>query len=316
MAVSPSLLARLMQSNARSANWLRVVFRGVGQIVFQGNALTGCFFLAGLALGDPYIALGGFFGSLFGTCLAGEVWKEDQPWSIGLDGFNPALVGMAVPFRFLMTPGAWLMLLAGALGTTLLARWLRRLPFPVYTSAFILATWVLFAIGPALGLEVRPAGGPVETAQPGGVVGLRGEILAGLSEIMLEGGALPGALILAGIALSDWRHAVMAVTGALSGTLVAHYCQYPQGGIALGLFGYNSALAALAVFLWRPGLLAPLLAALIAAVVTVSFPDAVRLATLTAPFVLTVWLLMALVRWVEPLVVPAKVQVNDGEARN
>lgn len=307
----PSWLARLASANADSIDWFRVVLRGVGQIVFQGNALTGFFFLTGLAIGDPYIALGGFFGSLAGTCLAGEAWKDDEDWRAGLDGFNPALVGMAVPFKFAMFPGAWLVLITGALSATLLAKLLRRLPFPVYTSAFILVTWLIFAFGPTLGLETRPPASKAPAPESSGVSVLVDETLAGLSEIMLEGGALPGALILAGIAFSNRRHAVMVLIGALMGTLVALYCRYPREGIALGLFGYNSALAATAVFLWRPGLMTPLLAALVTAVVTVGFQDAVPLATLTAPFVLAVWLMMALGRWVEPWLIPP---ISDGGA--
>ncbi len=309
-AYSP-LLPRFAEWKTKSGNWLRVVLRGLGQIIFQGNALTGTFFLGGLALGDPYIALGGFLGSLAGTLLAGKLSREDPAWAMGLDGFNPALVGMAVPFKFVMHPSAWLVLLVGALCSTLLARVLRRVHFPVYTSAFILMTWLIFALGPVLGLDVSSTPKTTVAARLGDLGGLLDETLSGLSEIMLEGGAVPGAFILAGIAFSNWRHAVILTLGACAGTLVALYCQYPQGGIALGLFGYNSALAAVAVFLWRPGLLVPLLAALIAAVVTVGFQEAFRLAPLTAPFVLTVWLLMALGRWVEPLLLPATVPDGD-----
>lgn len=284
--------------------WLLAILRGVGQIVFQGNALTGLLFLVALALGNPWIAIGGFVGSLVGTALMGVAGARDEGWRNGLHGFNPSLVGMAIPFRYEMTTMAWVALLAGAVAATGVTIALRRLPFGTYTTAFIVTTWGLFAAGPALGLEPHPPGPEHAHEHHTRLLLILEEALAGLSEIMLEGGVISGLLILAGIAASDWRHAMLAGAGTLTGTLVAHYCQYDEGAISLGIYGYNSALAAIAAHLWRPGIIPALLAATLAAVGTRAFPAGVPLATLTAPFVLTVWLVQALGTWADPLLSP------------
>ncbi len=46
------------------------VFRGIGQVFFQENALTGVLFILGIALSSPLMAAGGLIGSAIGTATA------------------------------------------------------------------------------------------------------------------------------------------------------------------------------------------------------------------------------------------------------
>ena len=71
----------------------------------------------------------------------------------------------------------------------------------------------------------------------------------------------------------------------------------PEEVAALGLYGYNATLAAVALFLWRRSLIPPLLGILISVPLTEYFPM-LGLPALTAPFVLATWLVLAL-GWLE-----------------
>ena len=62
--------------------------------------------------------------------------------------------------------------------------------------------------------------------------------------------------------------------------------------VALGLYGYNATLAAVALFLWRRSLIPPLLGMLLSVPITDLFPM-LGLPALTAPFVLATWLVLA-----------------------
>ena len=62
--------------------------------------------------------------------------------------------------------------------------------------------------------------------------------------------------------------------------------------VALGLYGYNATLAAVALFLWRRSLIPPLLGMLLSVPLTELFPM-LGLPALTAPFVLATWLVLA-----------------------
>ena len=67
--------------------------------------------------------------------------------------------------------------------------------------------------------------------------------------------------------------------------------------VALGLYGYNATLAAVALFLWRRSLIPPLLGILLSVPLTELVPM-LGLPALTAPFVLATWLVLAF-GWLE-----------------
>jgi urea transporter len=66
---------------------------------------------------------------------------------------------------------------------------------------------------------------------------------------------------------------------------------------ALGIYGYNATLAAVALFLWRRSLIAPVLGILISVPLTELMP-LLGLPALTAPFVLATWMVL-LLGWLE-----------------
>ncbi len=63
--------------------------------------------------------------------------------------------------------------------------------------------------------------------------------------------------------------------------------------VALGLYGYNATLAAVALSLARRSLIAPLLGMLISVAITELIP-LLGIPALTAPFVLATWAVLAL----------------------
>jgi urea transporter len=84
----------------------------------------------------------------------------------------------------------------------------------------------------------------------------------------------------------------------LVGSLIALYHNDPASNVTIGIYGYNAALAAIAVFLWRKSLLLPILAAISSTLITEFFP-LLGIPALTAPFVLGSWLVLA-IGYLEP----------------
>jgi len=166
----------------------------------------------------------------------------------------------------------------------------RYLKFPTYTLPFIVVTWLILIVAHGIAgtaIDVMPA--PAEHTPIGFVT----ELLDGVAEVMLGANMVTGILFLAGIALSDWRHGVLAIVGVIVGTLLAIYHNDPAGAIHLGLYGFNALLASIAVFLWRKSLLIPILAALISVPLTEFFPSGLGIPGLTAPFVAAAWIVIA-----------------------
>ena len=292
----------LSMSDAPVPEPLRSVLRGVGQVFFQENALTGACFLVGIALGSPLMALGGAVGAIIGTAVARLLKFNESEVSAGIYGFNSTLVGIATLFFFRPGVMSSLLLVAGCVLATVLT-WLARkhVPFPTYTAPFIVTTWVLFFLGKALSVPPVEPGGPLEGA------GVIQAVAHGVSQVMFQASVWTGLLFLVGIALSNWEHAVWVAVGSIMGMLVGSYHATaaarildPESlverglldNVVLGLYGYNATLAAVALFLWRRSLIPPLLGMLLSILLTDLIPM-LGLPALTAPFVLATWLVLA-----------------------
>src|SRR5262249_20197761 len=127
-------------------------FRGIGQVFFQENALTGALFALGIALSSWQMALGAVAGAVIGTATAWTLKFDKSELHAGIYGFNATLVGIATLFFFQPGVTSAILLLAGCIVATVVT-WLARryVPFPTYTGPFIVTTWAVFFLGQALG---------------------------------------------------------------------------------------------------------------------------------------------------------------------
>jgi urea transporter len=99
--------------------WAKMFLRGVGQIMFQDNALTGLLFLVGIAAGAfeenaafaLLMALGGLIGTVLGTITARLLGHDEKQIRDGICGFNATLVGIGMFFYFKPTVLAILLML-------------------------------------------------------------------------------------------------------------------------------------------------------------------------------------------------------------
>jgi urea transporter len=276
--------------------WGKILLRGIGQVMFQGHAGTGLLFLAGLAVAAPMMAVGALLGTGIGTSLAWLLKFDRRELEDGIHGFNPTLVGIAI--LFFLDPGKvipWVLLIGGCAAATATTYLMRRfLWFPTYTAPFVVCTWALLLIANGIagkGIDHPPESAGTWFITPNTFVG---KVLAGEAEVMFGANSLTGALFVAGVALSNWRHGVLLLLGSLVGTLTAVYHSDADRTVAIGIYGYNSALAAVAVYLWRKSLLNPILAALVAVPLTEFFPSTLGVPALTAPFVVASWIVLAI----------------------
>ncbi len=266
-----------------------IVLRGIGQVFFQENALTGLLFVIGIAISSPLMAAGAIVGSIVGTYTAKSLKFDESEIRAGIYGFNACLVGIAMFFFF--QPGLTniLLILSGGGAATVLTYALRKhMPIPSYTTAFIVVTWCLYFLAKGFGLEqVGSEGNPVAP-------GLAAAVARGIGQVMFQGSVWTGILFLAGIAINDWQHAVLVVTGSLLGMAIGAYHHDSSEEIAaLGIYGYNATLAPVAIYLSRRSLLGPLLGIMLSVPLIGLFPG-IGWPALTAPFVLATWIVLFL----------------------
>lgn len=290
---------------------LRVILRGVGQVFFCCNAVTGLIFLVALFIGGPIAGAAATVGVISSTVAAYLLGFSEDDIDAGLYGFNGTLVGPCL-FLFLEhSPQLWLyVVLASILSSVVLAALMRILaPYkiPASTSPFVLTCWMFmvavyafdsFSRGPVL-----PAPGTPSVVTDTAMIPAEMWFTAltkGVAEVMFADSVIVGILFLTGIAIVSLRGALMALGGTVIGVVFPILLGANQGMIEMGLYSFNPVLTMMAVgwvFLKPDGRSAVL--AILAGFLTVvcqaglaSFLAPIGLPTLTFPFVLTMWMFL------------------------
>lgn len=273
---------------------VKIIFRGIGQVMFQDNALSGLIFLTGIAIASPLMAAGGLAGAVIGATTARLLKFDEEEYRNGIYGFNSTLVGVATFFFYEPGVASIMLLASGCVLATILTMILRKwVPIPTYTTAFIVVTWGLVLVADSMQLA------KVDHPPAPEVLDMGAAITEGLSEVFLQANRVTGILFLAALAVNNWRHALLGLLGSIIGTMVGLYHQDPLHNVSIGIYGYNGSLVAIALYLWRRSSIPILLGVILSTPITEHFPH-LGIPTLTAPFVLATWLVLAfaaLDRW-------------------
>jgi urea transporter len=296
-------------------DWL---LRGIGQVVFQNNPLSGLVILAALAW-NSWIYAAICVLSVLSSTVTAIILKADRGMiRDGLYGFNGALVGLALvaftseDFRAGSIPSIAMLvyLVCGAAFTTMAASSIGALlashKVAPLTMPFVLVGWLfLFAVLKFDAIDAGPMAKPISPEQFSDTVPYVFStwyegIGTSIGQIFFQDNWISGYLILVAIGLNSRIGAAMALLGAVVGTLIAALYGGPEGAVRDGLFGYNSALTAMAlggVFLvltWR-SLLYAVFGAVLASWLWASvaiFLTPIGMPVLTSTFVLVSWLML------------------------
>lgn len=290
---------------------LRVILRGVGQVFFCCNAVTGLIFLVALFIGGVTAGAAATVGVISSTVAAYLLGFSEDDIDAGLYGFNGTLVGPCL-FLFLEnSPQLWLyVVLASVLSSVVLAALMRILgPYkiPASTSPFVLTCWMFmvavysfdsFTRGPVLPPPGTPAVVTDAMAIPADMWFTA--LTKGVAEVMFADSVIVGIMFLVGIAIVSLRGALMAFGGTIIGVAFPIMLGANLGLIEMGLYSFNPVLTMMAVgwvFLKPDGKSAAL--AVLAGFLTVvcqaglaNFLAPIGLPTLTFPFVLVMWMFL------------------------
>ncbi len=297
--------------------FIDICLRGIGQVMFQDNPVSGLLFLlavgwGSVAAGVPEVAIGGVIAVLVATVTAWWLRVDDAALGAGLFGYNAFLVGIALPTFLAASPLLWTYLVIGAMvsvvATLAVANLMKTWGVAALTAPFILVTWLLLLSAYAFsGIhgEALPSPGqiapiPAEAAQPLAVADFVQGMLISISQVFVKGNGIAALLILAGLAAGSLAAAGIAVAAALISVIVAHALGAESQLITAGLTGFNPILTAIALgtVFYQPSARV-MVYTLIATVLTVMVQGAMVSAltpfgipTLTASFVLVTWLFL------------------------
>ncbi len=312
------ILARWESLSASSGalRFLDINLRGIGQVMFQNNPLTGALFLAAIAWGSyaagvPRVAIAGVVAVIAANLTAELLHVDTEPLHAGLYGFNGILVGLALATFLAAGPLLWVYVILGAavsvvvmLGTTNAVKaWAGALTFP-----FVLTTWLLLLATygfSGLAGAALPAGQVVTAFQPyeGSplqLIDLVQGVFLSISQVFLKASGIAALLLLAGLAVNSLAAAAFALGGAILAVLTAHLFGAESGLITGGLLGFSPILTAIALgtVFYQPNWRVAVYTAF-ATMFTVIVQSALNVAltpfaipALTAPFVLVTWLFL------------------------
>ncbi len=286
------------------APFWRQVLRGYSQCAFQANELTALFFITAATVFNWRMGAAYVVSVVLATLVAKLLRGNAELLGLGLYGFNSGLMGLALMNFFQPSPELWcwvpvLAALVAALTITM-ARWL---PFPFLAAPFIATFWIIWPLADVMGLEKVDLG-----AFPHAPVKFIAATVSALGAALFASGPVAGLIFLAGVLVSNWRHAVVALMGAALAASLATHVGAPGVAINSGFVGFNAVLAAMATYALVSTDLR--LAALAALGATWIFSFVSRLGVapaLASGFVLTVWLIL-LGGWLNP-------RFNRGEPR-
>jgi urea transporter len=273
----------------------RALLNGFSQIFLQANPGCGLLVLLAIAIGAPQLLGGALLGCLSSTLTAQRRGYAKADIDLGLYGYNGVLLGMLISLQF-----AWsallplLIIVSSGASSLLLAAWMHRMRerqwLPAFTFPFVGLSWLLLWLAPVLQLELQPA--VVSPAQPLDWWTSLIAMARGLGQVIFLDQPLAGVCLLLGLLLADRRAACWALLGSSGGLALALYQGLPQHSALTGLYGYNAALAAIALSQVHHHPVLPTLGIALTLVLQPGF-SALGVPALTMPFILTCWLVSA-----------------------
>ena len=284
-------------------NSLLVLGRGIGQVMFQNNALSGLLMLIGIFLNSWQMGILAISGNIISTLTAYFSGYGRDDIKDGLYGFNGTLVGIAVGVFMELSIGSLLLMAVASCISTWIARLFSfQRSLPGFTAPFILSVWMLLGFCTWIMPDILLVSDAVNDTTQG--INYFQTFSFGIGQVMFQGNIWTGLLFLAGILVNSWTAAFYTILGALLPLPLAILLGIDAETLNMGLMGYNGVLCAIALgnrtlksFVWVS---CSVLLSVILQIIGMNL----GITTLTAPFVVSVWVIMG----IQKLVIPGTVK--------
>lgn len=279
---------------------LLVLGRGIGQVMFQNNAFSGLLMLIGIFLNSWEMGILALSGNMISTLTAYFSGYGRDDIKDGLYGFNGTLVGIAVGVFMELSIGSLLLMAVASCIST----WISRLfnlqrSLPGFTAPFILSIWGLLGFCAWIMPDVLLVSDAVnDTTQR---INYFQTLSFSIGQVMFQGNIWPGLFFLVGILVNSRTAAFYTVIGTLLPIPLAILLGIDADTLNMGLMGYNGVLCAIALGdkSWE-GLVWASCSILLSVILQIIGRN-LGITTLTAPFVVSVWIIMGIQKLVIPI---------------
>ena len=274
-------------------NSLLVLGRGIGQMMFQNNALSGLLMLIGIFLNSWEMGILALGGNIISTLTAYFSGYGRDDIKNGLYGFNGTLVGIAVGVFMELSIGSLLLMAVASCIST----WISRLfnlqsSLPGFTAPFILSVWGLLGLCAWIMPDILLVSDAVnDTTQR---INYFQTLCFSIGQVMFQGNIWTGLFFLVGILVNSRTAAFYTVIGVLLPIPLAILLGIDADTVNMGLMGSNCVLCASALgdrtlksLVWAS---CSVLLSVILQIIGMNL----GITTLTAPFVVSVWIIMGI----------------------
>uniref|UniRef100_A0A8B9DSP5 Solute carrier family 14 member 1 (Kidd blood group) n=1 Tax=Anser cygnoides TaxID=8845 RepID=A0A8B9DSP5_ANSCY len=251
------------------------VLRGISQVMFVNNPLSGLIVVAGFLVQNPWWTLTGCLGTVVSTLTALILGQDRAAIAAGLHGYNGVLVGLLMAVFSAKGDYHWWLLLPVALMsmmcpvfTSALGSVFCKWDLPVFTLPFNLALTLYLAASGPYNLFfpttiIQPATAtPNITWTDAEMSMLLQSIPVGVGQVYGCDNPWTGGIFLLALFISSPLICLHAAIGSAVGMLAALSLATPFSKIYSGLWSYNSSLSCIAIggmfyaFTWQTHLLA------------------------------------------------------------
>lgn len=244
--------------NARTLDFINYSLRGIGQVVFVNNPISGLLILFALFVQSPWLGSMSLLGVITSTVTA-IIWNlERSNIRNGIYGYNGTLVGAAIAtFGFGGNSSGhiiWVVavMIFSALTTILFKLagnwWVKTFKSPPLTLPFNIMT--LIFLGWAQYIPEFAFGQPKPSLDPANSLDfarLIGAVFVGFGQIFLADKLIVGVLIFLAIALCTPIGAMVGLAGSIVGLITGIILGAGVKDLYSGLYCYNSILGAMAI---------------------------------------------------------------------
>ncbi|XP_067105828.1 urea transporter 1-like isoform X1 [Osmerus mordax] len=237
------------------------VFRGIAQVMFVNNPLSGLLIAVGLILQNRWHALNGLLGTLLSTTSALLIGQSRGGVSAGLHGYNGTLVGMLMAVFSASGDWCWWLLLPNTFMSMMcpvvssaLASVFSKWDLPVFTLPFNMVLYVhMAATGPnhpffpQVVIPPKSLSHDNTTGTELSISELVLSVPVGVGQVYGCDGPWTGGLFILALLVSSPTICLHAILGSAAGSLAGLALAAPRQEIYSGLWGYNSALSCIAI---------------------------------------------------------------------
>ncbi|HMV02122.1 MAG TPA: urea transporter [Chitinophagales bacterium] len=222
------------------------IFKGISQIFLQDNVVCGLVFTLAVCFNNWIMGIALLVATIFGTLTAVLLKLDKNEINQGLYGFNAALVGVAMVLFFKPTIIVWILIVIGAVLSTLCYAYFLKKKIPIFTLPFIIITWIIyFSFKPFLSPATQ------QIAQEQTSLDFVSILSKSFGQVLFQNNIWVGIVFFLALAWSSKVAALFGLIGAILSAILAYVFDFPIQDINDGLLGYNAVLCAIVFADWN-----------------------------------------------------------------